>query len=54
MSLRNLTKGLKGYILGKEAFGPGFDLYLSFINDAANKLPESHPIKLRLSDPMEK
>jgi hypothetical protein len=36
--------------MGKEVFGPG-DLYLSFINDAANKLPESHPIKLRLSDP---
>lgn len=48
-----LQKGLKGYIYGERGvWRPGDDLYLSFIlNDAANKLPESHPIKLRLSDP---
>ena len=48
-----LQKGLKGYIYGERGvWRPGDDLFLSFIlNDAANKLPESHPIKLRLSDP---
>ena len=48
-----LQKGLKGYIYGERGvWRPGDDIYLSFIlNDAANKLPESHPIKLRLSDP---
>ncbi len=31
---------------------PGDTMYLSFIlNDNANKLPENHPIKLRVSDP---
>lgn len=48
-----LQKGLKGYIYGERGvWRPGDNLYLSFIlNDAANKLPKSHPIKLRLSDP---
>nr|WP_315145387.1 MG2 domain-containing protein [uncultured Flavobacterium sp.] len=48
-----LQKGLKGYIYGERAvWRPGDKLYLSFIlNDAANKLPPSHPIKFRLSDP---
>lgn len=48
-----LQKGLKGYIYGERGvWRPGDDIFLSFIlNDAANKLPESHPIKLRLSDP---
>jgi uncharacterized protein YfaS (alpha-2-macroglobulin family) len=48
-----LQKGLKGYIYGERGvWRPGDKLYLSFIlNDAANKLPPSHPIKFRLSDP---
>ena len=48
-----LQKGLKGYIYGERGvWRPGDNLYLSFIlNDAANKLPQSHPIKFRLSDP---
>ncbi|MCC9071892.1 hypothetical protein LNQ49_09900 [Flavobacterium sp. F-65] len=48
-----LQKGLKGYIYGERGvWRPGDNLYLSFIlNDAANKLPKSHPIKFRLTDP---
>jgi hypothetical protein len=48
-----LQKGLKGYIYGERGvWRPGDNVYLSFIlNDAANKLPASHPIKLRISDP---
>lgn len=48
-----LEKGLKGYIYGERGvWRPGDNLYLSFIlNDAANKLPASHPIKFRLADP---
>lgn len=48
-----LQKGLKGYIYGERGvWRPGDNLYLSFIlNDAANKLPSSHPIKFRFSDP---
>jgi uncharacterized protein YfaS (alpha-2-macroglobulin family) len=48
-----LQKGLKGFIYGERGvWRPGDNLYLSFIlNDAANKLPQSHPIKFRLSDP---
>lgn len=48
-----LQKGLKGYIYGERGvWRPGDNLYLSFIlNDAQNKLPKSHPIKFRLSDP---
>ncbi|MEA9413276.1 alpha-2-macroglobulin family protein [Flavobacterium sp. PL02] len=48
-----LQKGLKGFIYGERGvWRPGDNLYLSFIlNDAANKLPKSHPIKFRLTDP---
>ncbi len=48
-----LQKGLKGYIYGERGvWRPGDNLYLSFIfNDAANKIPNAHPIKFRLSDP---
>jgi alpha-2-macroglobulin len=48
-----LQKGLKGYIYGERGvWRPGDSLYLSFIlNDNANKLPTSHPIKIKLSDP---
>lgn len=48
-----LQKGLKGYLYGERGvWRPGDNLYLSFIlNDVANKLPKSHPIKFRLNDP---
>ncbi|WPO80602.1 alpha-2-macroglobulin family protein [Flavobacterium sp. KACC 22761] len=48
-----LQKGLKGFIYGERGvWRPGDNLCLSFIlNDAANKLPKSHPIKFRLNDP---
>ena len=48
-----LQKGLNGYIYGERGvWRPGDNLYLSFIlNDQANKLPKSHPIKFRLTDP---
>ncbi|WP_264526224.1 alpha-2-macroglobulin family protein [Flavobacterium sp. N502536] len=48
-----LQKGLKGFIYGERGvWRPGDNVYLSFIlNDASNKLPKSHPIKLRLNDP---
>lgn len=53
VSGETLQKGLKGYIYGERGvWRPGDDLYLSFIlNDNANKLPENHPIKFRLTDP---
>ena len=48
-----LQKGLKGFLYGERGvWRPGDNLYLSFIlNDAANKLPNAHPIKFRLTDP---
>lgn len=48
-----LEKGLKGYIYGERGvWRPGDTMYLSFIlNDNANKLPDQHPIKFRLTDP---
>jgi alpha-2-macroglobulin len=48
-----LQKGLKGYIYGERGvWRPGDTLFIGFIlNDKAAKLPPSHPIKLRLSDP---
>jgi alpha-2-macroglobulin len=48
-----LQKGLKGYIYGERGvWRPGDNLFLSFIlNDNENKLPASHPIKFRLTDP---
>lgn len=48
-----LVKGLKGFIYGERGvWRPGDTLFLGFIlNDKAAKLPTTHPIKLRLSDP---
>jgi len=48
-----LQKGLKGYVYGERGvWRPGDTLFIGFIlNDKAAKLPASHPIKLRLSDP---
>jgi alpha-2-macroglobulin len=48
-----LQKGLKGYIYGERGvWRPGDTLFLGFIlNDKAGKLPDTHPIKLRINDP---
>ncbi|OYQ37905.1 hypothetical protein CHU92_07250 [Flavobacterium cyanobacteriorum] len=48
-----LQKGLKGYIYGERGvWRPGNTIFLGFIvNDKEAKLPASHPIKLRISDP---
>ncbi len=46
-------KGLKGYIYGERGvWRPGDEMYLTFLlNDADNKLPKNHPIKLEVTDP---
>lgn len=48
-----LQQGLKGYIYGERGvWRPGDMIYLSFIlNDKAVKLPHSHPVKLKVTDP---
>lgn len=48
-----LQKGLKGYVYGERGvWRPGDTLFIGFIlNDKAAKLPGTHPIKLRLTDP---
>ncbi|RZJ59507.1 MAG: hypothetical protein EOO45_25530, partial [Flavobacterium sp.] len=48
-----LQKGLKGYIYGERGvWRPGDTLFIGFIlNDKEAKLPTSHPITLKLSDP---
>ena len=53
VSGETLQKGLKGYLYGERGvWRPGDTLFLSFIlNDNANKLPENHPIKIRVNDP---
>ncbi|MFM2213346.1 MAG: hypothetical protein RL427_609 [Bacteroidota bacterium] len=53
VSGETLQKGLKGYIYGERGvWRPGDTIYLSFIlNDNANKLPASHPVKLKMNDP---
>ncbi|MCL7762314.1 MG2 domain-containing protein [Polaribacter sp. Z014] len=46
-------KGLKGYIYGERGvWRPGDNVYLTFLlNDADNKLPKNHPVKLEVTDP---
>jgi len=46
-------KGLKGYIYGERGvWRPGDSLHLTFVlNDADNKLPKNHPIKMEITDP---
>ena len=46
-------KGLKGYLYGERGvWRPGDTIHLSFIlNDADNKLPKNHPVKLEVTDP---
>ena len=46
-------KGLKGYIYGERGvWRPGDSIHLTFLlNDADNKLPKNHPVKLEVTDP---
>ena len=48
-----LQKGLKGYIYGERGvWRPGDNIHLTFLlNDADNKLPAEHPVKLEVTDP---
>jgi uncharacterized protein YfaS (alpha-2-macroglobulin family) len=50
---KRLQKGIKGYIYAERGvWRPGDHIYLTFmLNDADNKLPNAHPIKLELRDP---
>lgn len=50
---KNLSNGIKGYIYGERGvWRPGDHIYLTFVlNDADNKLPSGHPIKLELRNP---
>tara|TARA_Y100000034_G_scaffold105927_1_gene133867 strand:- start:220535 stop:226075 length:5541 start_codon:yes stop_codon:yes gene_type:complete len=53
VSGKRLQKGLKGYLYGERGvWRPGDDIHLTFLlNDAENKLPEDHPVKLEVTDP---
>ena len=53
VSGKRLQKGLKGYLYGERGvWRPGDDMHLTFLlNDAENKLPEDHPVKLEITDP---
>ncbi len=53
VSGNQLQRGLKGYIYGERGvWRPGDTLFLTFmLNDAANKLPKGHPVKMEVSDP---
>ena len=46
-------KGIKGFIYGERGvWRPGDSIYLNFVlNDADNKLPKNHPVKLEVRDP---
>ncbi|PQJ68607.1 alpha-2-macroglobulin family protein [Polaribacter butkevichii] len=46
-------KGLKGYLYGERGvWRPGDNVHLTFmLNDADNKLPKNHPVKLEVTDP---
>lgn len=48
-----LQRGLKGYIYGERGvWRPGDSLFLTFmLNDADNKLPTGHPVKMEITDP---
>ncbi|HEU4496067.1 MAG TPA: MG2 domain-containing protein [Flavobacterium sp.] len=48
-----LQKGLKGFIYGERGvWRPGDAIYLSFLlNDQASRLPATHPVKLKVTDP---
>lgn len=53
VSGNHLQRGLKGYIYGERGvWRPGDTLHLTFmLNDANNKLPANHPIKLEVTAP---
>ncbi len=53
VSGNRLQKGLKGYIYGERGvWRPGDTLHLNFmLNDVANPLPETHPVKMEITDP---
>lgn len=53
VSGKTTQKGLKGYVYGERGvWRPGDSLHLTFVlNDAANKLPKNHPVKLEVKDP---
>lgn len=53
VSGNRLQKGLKGYIYGERGvWRPGDNIHLTFLlNDAENKLPAEHPVKLEVTDP---
>ncbi|MGB1309327.1 MAG: MG2 domain-containing protein, partial [Oceanihabitans sp.] len=53
VSGNRLQRGLKGYIYGERGvWRPGDTLHLSFLlNDAGNKLPKGHPVKMEITDP---
>ena len=46
-------EGLKGYIYGERGvWRPGDSIHLTFLlNDADNKLPKNHPVKLEVTNP---
>lgn len=56
VSGKRLQRGLKGYIYGERGvWRPGDSLYLTFVlNDKANELPNRHPVKLEVTDPVGK
>ena len=53
VSGNRLQRGLKGYIYGERGvWRPGDTLHLTFmLNDATNKLPKGHPVKMEITDP---
>ncbi|SHG88090.1 alpha-2-macroglobulin family protein [Winogradskyella jejuensis] len=56
VSGKKLQRGLKGYIYAERGvWRPGDSLFLTFVlNDNANKLPQRHPVKLEITDPVGK
>jgi uncharacterized protein YfaS (alpha-2-macroglobulin family) len=46
-------KGIKGFLYAERGvWRPGDSIYLNFVlNDADNKLPKGHPVKLEVTDP---
>lgn len=52
VSGKTLQRGLKGFIYGERGvWRPGDSIHLTFmLNDNANKLPKSHPVKLEVTD----
>ncbi|MFD1062774.1 alpha-2-macroglobulin [Winogradskyella litorisediminis] len=56
VSGKKLQRGLKGHIYAERGvWRPGDSLFLTFVlNDNANKLPQRHPVKLEITDPVGK